>query len=444
MKYKTSACAVAATVLVGSMISVQLPAEDGENQEGRHHHYRLIDLGTSGGPMGYFSSGPAQLRVLNQRGTPVGSSDTTTLDPYSPDCVGLDCYVTHAFKWEHDVRTDLGSLPGTTDSDPLWISDSGLIVGLSENGSVDPLTGFPELRAILWEGDRLVDLGTFGGNASVADAVNDWGQVVGGALNASPDRYAWAFPYTAFPAGQQWRAFLWQQGTMQDLGTLGGDDAVAALVNNLGQVAGASFTNTIPNATTGYPTMDPFMWQNGKMHDLGSLGGTVGYPNALNLWGQVVGQSNLAGDVTFHPFLWTDGVLRDLGTLGGNDGIANWINDAGDVVGRADVSGSQTHHAFLWKNGAMQDLGTVDGDPCSTAYVENIHGQVVGSSGVCFVGGHGFLWERGSIVDLQSLVLPGSDLSVIEAVFINDHGEIAGTGIRPNGDVHPILLQPVD
>ncbi len=92
----------------------------------------------------------------------------------------------------------------------------------------------------------------------------------------------------------------------------------------------------------------------------------------------------------------------------------------------------------------MQDLGTVDGDPCSTAYVENIKGQVVGSSGVCFVGGHGFLWERGSIVDLQTLVLPGSDLSVIEAVFINEHGEIAGTGIRPNGDVHPILLQPVD
>jgi hypothetical protein len=60
------------------------------------------------------------------------------------------------------------------------------------------------------------------------------------------------------------------------------------------------------------------------------------------------------------------------------------------------------------------------------------------------VGGHGCLWEGGSIVDLQTLVLPGSDLSVNEAVLINDHGEIAGTGISPNGDVHPTLLEPVD
>jgi probable HAF family extracellular repeat protein len=51
------------------------------------------------------------------------------------------------------------------------------------------------------------------------------------------------------------------------------------------------------------------------MADLGTLGGTLGYPNTLNNRGQVVGQSNLAGDGVSHPFLWDEREgLKDLGT----------------------------------------------------------------------------------------------------------------------------------
>ena len=76
-------------------------------------------------------------------------------------------------------------------------------------------------------------------------------------------------------------------------------------MNERGQVAGTSYTNTTQNPTTKVPTVDPFLWTKDKgMVDLGTLGGNSGGPNALNNRGQVIGISNLAGDQISHPFLW--------------------------------------------------------------------------------------------------------------------------------------------
>jgi|SRR6516165_8256753 hypothetical protein len=59
-------------------------------------------------------------------------------------------------------------------------------------------------------------------------------------------------------------------------------------------------------------------------------------------------------------------------------------------------------------------------------------------------GGPGFYSEHGQpIVDLNALLLPGTDIQVVGAAYINDRGEIAGTGMLPNGDVHAIVLIPV-
>ena len=422
-------------------------------QQAKHHHYKLMDLGTFGGPGSSTTEGSQ--RVLTNGGTLVGGADTPSLNPYPNRFNPFnrpDSYVQHAFVWQEGVLTDLGTLPGGSASFPYWINSEGVIAGGSELPAIDPNSGTPEFRAVLWQNHKIQDLGTLGGTASLAVDVNNLGQVTGFAQNATPDSYS------IVGLGTQTHAFLWKNGRMHDLGTLGGPDSFAQYINDSGQVAGVSYTSDIADPNTSLPPLDPFLWDNGKMKDLGNFGGTNGFLGpfvyGLNNRGQVIGIMSLPGDQFNQAFLWDGEKLSNLGTLGGNYSLPNGMNDAGEVVGGAWLPGDQTKHAFLWRKGIMTDLGTVDGDPCSFAESINSMGQVVGASqsaaGGCDRFTAAFLWENGGpSVDLNTLVPPGSPLQLAGAAWINERGEITGGGVPPgcdNGDTcgHAYLLIPCD
>jgi probable HAF family extracellular repeat protein len=424
-----------------------------QEQTAKHHHYQLIDLGTFGGPG---STSTESEQVLNNHGRVVGGADTPSSNPF-PNCYNpfnqtFECHVQHAFESRGRELTDLGTLPGGSSSFAYFTSESGLIVGGSENGAIDPVAGTPEFHAVLWRNDKIHDLGTLGGTSSLAVGVNNLGQVTGFAQNTISD------PFSIVGLGTQTRGYIWQSGKIHDLGTLGGPDSFAQYINDHGQVAGVSYTSDNADPNTGLPQLDPFLWENGKMRDLGNFGGTNSFLGpfifGLNSRGQVIGIMSLPGDQFNQAFLWDGEELSNLGTLGGNYSLPTDINNAGEVVGGAWLPGDLTKHGFLWRDGIMTDLGTANGDPCSFAESINSRGQVVGASqsaaGGCNLFTSAFLWENGGpSVDLNTLVPSDSALDLTGAFWINDRGEITGRGV-PNGcgDVdtcgHAFLLIPCD
>lgn len=438
-----------AIVVVALTRSSRLAAQNGAVSG--HHHYKLIDLGTFGGPQSHVNSGSGQnspnfSSILNQSGTVTGWADTPAPDPFPEFCLSEECFVVHTFEWKNGVKTDLGVLPGGAGSESNWVTDNGLIAGLSENGEIDPLIpGFPEIRATLWRDGDVVDLGTLpeGGFESIANAANNRGQVVGFATNTTDDANS------MFGSGFQTRAFLWEEGQMQDLGTLpGGTDAQAILINDNGQVVGWSYRGAETASLCPFPiATGSFIWdkENG-LRDLGNLGGTCTIATDMNRRGQIIGASNLTGDASQHAFLWDKGAFQDLGgSLGGDFLGAFAINDEGKAVGFAYFAGDTVFHAVLWRGaGNLVDLGTVGGDTSSYAASINSKDQVVGSSGDLVSTFRVFLWENGESVDLNALVPPDSTLHLEFAQTINDRGEIAGTGVGGDNEEHAFLAVPCD
>jgi len=353
------------------------------------------------------------------------------------------------------VVSDLGTLGGTAGV-AEGISDRGWVIGSAN------LAGDQYGHAFLWRDGVMTDLGTLGGlNSEEQWPVKDnRGLIVGSAETSSVDPFNEDFcGFDANsgvpPTGLICLGFLWQNGVMIPLSTLGGNNSYAAGVNNHGQEVGWA-ENGVRDPTCVPPQVLDFeavIWGpiTGQIQQLSPLSGdTTTAATGINDREQVVGVSGICSDPTRHGVLWENGMVADLGNLGGVLNTIPWaINFRGQVIGQSDLTGDSTLHAFRWtKHDGMQDLGTLSGDSASLAFGTNDNDQVVGGSCVdaslntCSA----FLWRNGVMTDLNTLVKPGSTpLYLFFGNDINSRGEIAAFAFdQNNSEFHAALAIPCD
>jgi probable HAF family extracellular repeat protein len=279
-------------------------------------------------------------------------------------------------------------------------------------------------RAFLYSNGTLTNLGTLGGLNSYAYGINDAGQVVGAADTTGPDSL---------------HAFLYSGGTMQNLGTLGGNEAnpepsTAWAINNQGVVVGQAITADGP--------YHAFMYSSGSMIDLGTLAtnpNTRAMSRALGIndMGQVVGDAEIDTNGTSYAFVYSGGTMTSLGIPNSS---AVGINHSGQIIGYTYSNADNLDHGFLYNAGAVQDLGFLNGTGTGAGTIPhgiNASGQIVGAS-----DGHAFLYSQGTMTDLNNLIPADSGWVLKFATAINDNGAIVGWGFNAKTKGGAFLLTP--
>lgn len=337
---------------------------------------------------------------------------------------------------------DLGTL--SVGSNVTDLNDAGWVVG-----SIYERSGY---RAFLWLPHPALgldtgmhDLGALADGASArARAIDDAGRVVGSSR------------LTAGPFDFDWRGFVWDQGTMTDLGTLGlWPSSFAEGINDVGDVAGsvAAFgclpilwlpepRYGLPAGINELPTIDLFNWPEGRASDLNNHGQVVGF---------VIRSCDAPN--SFHPYLWLPEPAfglpagpHDLLPDAPNDGFwseAVAINDLGEIVGY-QTTDFEVFEPLLWRDAVAETLLLPPGFGSGSARDLNEAGQVVGSGNALPpTASHALLWQDGQVFDLDDLIVGASGWELGGASAINGSGQIAGIGLY-NGERRGFLLTPVD
>ncbi len=298
--------------------------------------------------------------------------------------------------------TDLGSLGGPG-SHGLAINNNGQVTGYSYIAATIPSSGCcgncygkpvpcvtHPYHAFVWSNGTMTDLGTLGGTYSQGLSINSSGTVVGTADTATGSE-SFIAPYGYTQQTGKKSASL-HMIALTGLGAYG--------INDAGQIAGVCTGNSGSHAcldSNGTITLLP------TPSNLTGCGAT-----AINNNGQILGG---CGDTSSnsHAVLWQNGTPTDLGTFGGPQATATAINGLGQAVGYAMTS-SYTQHGFLWSNGTMTDLGN------------NFFPAAVNDSGV--VVGSDLVYSGGTLQNLNTLIPAGSPYQIDSATAINDNGQI--------------------
>ena len=337
---------------------------------------------------------------------------------------------------------------------------------------------------------KVTDLGTFGGNDSWACAINNSGQVVGWAHDAAGNQvpFFWteengmvqipggAIDHACFLSdsgvvagvfsvpGKGWEAFHWNfEEGLSILEDLPPGDPVIAGINSQGDIAGSISLTSVTKIPTAYPFIRT---ATGHLILPATEGYTVAWASGIDDRQRLMGSR---GDTVngANAYLWSakEG-YRNLGTIEGYPrSDAFRIDDRGKILGRCykkkDLLKVRT---VIWdEEGTLVDLGTL-GKERNEGRSMNGHGKVVGVAGkglsytegwreVKAFFGFGnppwrecaFLWTEDSMVDLNDLLPSDSDIDeLVCANDINDRGQIVGIGTTPAGNMHAVVLSPID
>lgn len=236
----------------------------------------------------------------------------------------------HAFLYTGGVISDIGTLTGENGSSGARdINNKGQIVGLSTTWSNDQ-------HSFLYSDNVMTDLDLLSGkHYSEPKRINDNGDVVG-------------YYKTAQNTITILHAYLYSGGTVNEINSLGGNEAVAFGINNNGQVVGYTTTQEGPYRA--------FIYDNNTMTALDTSSTEIAV--GINSSGQILLSPHwMLGGA--HSYLDDGGVLSDLGYLGGNATFGNNINDKGQIVGWAYTTNGGGQHAFIYENGIIKDLNTL-------------------------------------------------------------------------------------
>ena len=373
--------------------------------------YAIVDLGTLGGDS-------SEAAGINGSSQIVGWS--TTADG-----------ATHGFLYSGGTMTDLGTLPGGSASYATGINDQGQVVGYGGsrfNGDpmfLDIVSGFIWREGTMQPLTSLYCPCTFNRRygADLAHAINAGGQVVG----ESETVRGYSVRHAA----------LWQSPTqVEDIGGGAGDWSISRAygINESGEVVG-DFAQDAGRLT---PPFDrrAFLWQAGVRQDLGTLPGhTSSQALGISATGQAIGWSGGTDGAQSHAVLWENGQAQDLGTLPGDVASqALGINAAGQVVG---WSGSR---AFLWQGGIMSDLnGLIPPDSgwvLARAAAINDRGDIVGT-GLLSGQTRGFLLQP--ILAVAIDISPGDSPNMVKA---KSKGEISVAVLSTSSFDAPVSVDP--
>lgn len=319
-----------------------------------------------------------------------------------------------------------------------------------------------------------LDIGSFGGNYTNVNDINNLGQLVGSSTYAEND-----YIYHAFVTSENGKG-------LTDLGIVETGSSYARKINDSGMILGFAdpyigsdywfVTNSQGSEKTNLSALNTAALWNSYLYGISASGQIVGTIStgsvtrgatltdggatltrlgtftsdgwawssaaAINDQGVIVGSSGTYSNGFTHAFM-TDhtGAMIDLGTLGGNTSLAYAVNNLGQVAGLSQTSNGEYHAFITGPDGlGMHDLGALS-NWGTYANDINTSGHIVGSAYLDTGEEHAFYSEGfiSGIIDLNDLVSLPEGVILTNAKGINDIGQIVANAT--NGRAY--LLTPV-